>query len=97
MKSIEIPASVSIIGDKAFNSCIFLESVYDYAVAPQELGTEVFEFDGYNISNTDATYPIYVPALSVDAYKTAWPEYADRIKPMNLDASFDKFNDEKEW
>ena len=97
MKSIEIPASVSIIGDKAFNSCIFLESVYDYAVAPQELGTEVFEFDGYNISNTDATYPIYVPALSVDAYKAAWPYYADRIKPMDLDASFDKFNDEKEW
>ena len=88
--SIKIPATVHVIGESAFFTCP-LESVYDFATEPQTIdGTYVF-------STKAATYPIYVPALSVDAYKAAWPYYADRIKPMDLDASFDKFNDEKEW
>ena len=88
--TIDIPATVTEIGAAAFYTSP-LESIYDFATEPQTIdGTFVF-------STKAATYPIYVPALSVDAYKAAWPYYADRIKPMDLGASFEKFNDEKEW
>ena len=88
--TIDIPATVTEIGAAAFYTSP-LESIYDFATEPQTIdGTYVF-------STKAATYPIFVPALSVDAYKAAWPYYADRIKPMDLDASFEKFNDEKEW
>ena len=88
--TIDIPATVTEIGAAAFYTSP-LESIYDFATEPQTIdGTYVF-------STKAATYPIYVPALSVDAYKAAWPYYADRIKPMDLGASFEKFNDEKEW
>lgn len=95
IQSIKIPGSVQRINTEAFVGCP-LEKVYDYAIVPQTIGYNSFGNDlDYGLQ---ATYPIYVPALSVDAYKTAWPDdYADRIKPMDLDASFDKFNDEKEW
>ena len=88
--SIKIPATVFVIGEGAFYACEKLESVYDFATTPQTPLNQML--DVYS-----KTFPIYVPIGSVDAYKTAWPNYADRIKPMDLDASFEKFNDEKEW
>lgn len=75
--SIEIPATVYVIGESAFFGCP-LESVYDFATEPQTLVREGdFAVDVFGES--ESTYPIYVPAQSVDAYKEAWPEYTDRI------------------
>lgn len=75
--SIKIPATVHVIGESAFFICP-LESVYDFATEPQTLVSEGgFAVDVFGHSGD--TYPIYVPAQSVDAYKEAWPDYADRI------------------
>ena len=93
LRTVVIPESVTTIGSMAFLNyegeneltCITILATNPQPSTDQMLGA-------YSES-----FPICVPALSVDAYKAAWPYYADRIKPMDLDASFDKFNDEKEW
>ena len=93
LQSVVIPESVTTIDVMAFinnegeNEFTF---IVDLATTPQPFSDQM-------LGRYDETFPIYVPALSVDAYKAAWPEYADRIKPKDLDASFEKFNDEKEW
>ena len=74
LTSIEIPNSVTSIGSCAFCACSILNSVTVYAVEPPSLG-----IDAFRSSNNCL---IYVPASSVDAYKSAWSEYADRIHPM---------------
>ena len=80
LTSIEIPKSVTSIGDIAFDSCTGLTSVTVYATTPPSIGNSVF-------SNTNDC-PIYVPAESLDAYKTAqgWSKYADRIFPIAWDS-----------
>ena len=74
LTSIEIPASVTSIGREAFSSCLQLASIVEHATMPPALGSDAFD-DTNNC-------PIYVPAGSVDAYKSAWSDYADRIHPM---------------
>lgn len=76
LTSIEIPSSVTSIGVSAFRDCNGLTSIMVYALTPPDLGTTVFEYTN--------SCPIYVPAQSVDAYKTAdgWSVYADRIQAM---------------
>jgi hypothetical protein len=74
LEQIEIPAGINTIGNNAFNGCSSLAQVTILAVAPPTLGTgTVFP---------DAT-TIKVPAGSVDAYKAAWSEYADRISAID--------------
>ena len=75
LTSIEIPDSVTSISNYAFNNCISLSSITVNAATPPTLGTSVF-----NGSNC----PIYVPAQSVDAYKSAtnWSTYASRIQAI---------------
>ena len=77
LTSIEIPKSVTSIGDIAFDSCTGLTSVTVYATTPPSIGNSVF-------SNTNDC-PIYVPAESLEVYKTAqgWSKYADRIFPIS--------------
>ena len=74
--SIDIPNSVTSIGDGAFNFCFGLASVTVNAITPPTLGTRAF----YKINN----FTIYVPAESVNAYKTAtnWSTYASRIQAI---------------
>ena len=76
LTSIDIPNSVTNFGDYAFEGCSGLTSIKVYALTPPTLGTTVFEYTN--------SCPIYVPAQSVDAYKTAdgWSEYADRIQAI---------------
>ena len=74
LTSITIPSGVTSIDNQAFYGCTSLTSITVLATTPPTLGSSVFK----NTNNC----PIYVPAESVDAYKTAanWSSYADRIK-----------------
>ena len=75
LTSVTIPDSVTTIGNFAFYDCDSLISVYCEATTPPTLG-DSYVFD-YNASGRK----IYVPATSVDDYKSAenWSEYAADI------------------
>ena len=74
LTSVNIGDSVTEIGWGAFRYCTSLTSVYCKAATPPSLDTDVFV---YNASGRK----IFVPAGSVEAYKSAdgWNEYADAI------------------
>jgi hypothetical protein len=75
LTSIDIPSGVTNIGGSAFRNCSGLSSIIVNATTPPTLGTYAF----YN-----TTCPIYVPAASVDTYKSAenWSTYASRIQAI---------------
>jgi len=60
----------------AFNWCDNLTSITVNAITPPTLGTNVF-------NNTNECL-IYVPAASVETYKSAirWNTYSDRIRAI---------------
>ena len=70
--SVTIGNSVTSIGDGAFCKCSVLTSVTIKAETPPTLGS--YAFDDTN------NCPIYVPCSTLDAYKTAWSNYASQIK-----------------
>ena len=75
LTSVNIGDIVTSIGEFAFYYCNNLTSVYCKATTPPALsGTSVFDYNG-------SGRKIYVPAGSVNAYKSAayWSEYADAI------------------
>ena len=76
LTSVTIPNSVTSIDGDAFSNCTSLTNITVNATTPPTLGTRVFD-------NTNDC-PIYVPASSVSAYKTAenWSTYASRIQPI---------------
>ena len=76
LSSITLPNSVTSIGNMAFEYCSSLTSVTINATTPPAIGYSVF----YNTNNC----PIYVPAASVDTYKSAsgWSSYASRIQAI---------------
>lgn len=76
LSSIEIPNSVTSIGNYAFHYCSDLASITVNAVIPPKLGSNAF---------SASSCPIYVPADSLNDYKTArgWSTYASRIRPLN--------------
>ena len=78
LTSIEIPNSVSTIYDSAFEGCTGLTSIQVNPTTPPSGSRSMFD----NTNNA----PIYVPASSVNDYKTAeyWRNYADRIKAMGV-------------
>ncbi len=71
LTSVTIGNSVTSIGSSAFWSCTGLTSVTIEAGTPPTLGS-------YAFSNTN-NRPIYVLCGTIDAYKTAWTDYASRI------------------
>ena len=71
LTSIIIPNSVTSIGDEAFDGCTGLTSLTIGARIPPTLGNDALVFTN--------NCPIYVPCGTLDAYKTAWSEYASRI------------------
>ena len=74
--SVTIPNSVTSIGESAFNSCESLESIVCLATSPPALGEDAFYFTN--------DCPIYVPAGSVNTYKSAsgWSNYSSRIQAI---------------
>lgn len=76
LTSITIPDSVTSIGNETFYGCRNLTDITVEATTPPTLGTNVFT--GTN------NCPIYVPASSVNAYRTAtnWSTYASRIQAI---------------
>lgn len=76
LTSFNIPDSVTKIDTWAFQNCSSLNEVICLPTTPPTIGSNPF--------NTDNDYPIYVPAESVEAYKTAsvWSKYASRIQAM---------------
>ena len=71
LTTITIPEKVTTIGDRAFTGSKLLTTIYCKPVTPPTLpGSSHFTASGKTI---------YVPASSVDAYKEAWPDYADCI------------------
>ena len=89
LTSVTIPSSVVSIGDGAFRECTGLTSVTMEATTPPTLGSYVF-YDEF--SQTKLPIKIYVPAESLNAYKTAtnWSDYADRIYPIGYVPSYDE-------
>ena len=74
LTSVFIPSSVISIGDSAFGYCSDLRSITLNGSTPPLLGPNAFKDSN--------GCPIYVPAQSVDTYKSAWSEYADRIQAI---------------
>lgn len=76
LTEITIPSSVTSIANSSFFGCESLISVTCLPETPPTLGGGVFDGSKNAI--------IYVPAASVDAYKTTgnWTKYADRIQAI---------------
>ena len=75
LTSVTIPEGVTSIGREAFRYCSRLVSVYCKATTPPSLGGT------YAFGNNGSGRKIYVPAGSVDVYKSAtnWSNYASDI------------------
>ncbi|EKY09437.1 hypothetical protein HMPREF9075_01376 [Capnocytophaga sp. oral taxon 332 str. F0381] len=73
-----LPASVEKIDDLVFGYCSALQSITIDALNPPTLGDDIF----FGL-NADQIPNIYVPAISVNDYKTAakWSTYAAKIHP----------------
>ena len=78
--NIEVPSSITSIDELAFYNCTRLSSFTIYATTPPTLGNNAFKKDT-TISGYDLV--IYVPDASINAYQTAWSQYADKIKPIS--------------
>ena len=75
LSTITVPASVTNIKVRAFQDCRSLTTFICEAVTPPTIGNAIFQND----NNLTA---IYVPAASVDAYKSAWSDYASLIEAI---------------
>lgn len=70
LTSINIPESMTLIGDYAFSSCVSLTQITVLATVPPAVASGAFDM-------VDSNIPVYVPAGSLEAYKTAniWREF----------------------
>ena len=71
--SVTIPASVTSIGDFAFQDCTKLEYVYVLPTTPPTIGSD--PFNGCN-----ALTAIVVPAAAYEDYVTGWSSYQSKLK-----------------
>lgn len=77
LTSLDLPSTITTIGSAAFASCTSLTGITIRAINPPVL-------QSYNAFNDTNNCPIYVPAESVEAYKTAtnWANLASRIQAI---------------
>lgn len=85
LTSITIPQSVTKIGCYAFKNCGNLSNVYCKSVTPPALLSDD-DGDRLTFDNNHAERKIYVPAESVEAYRSAtgWSKYASAIVGYNF-------------
>lgn len=83
LKTITIRDSVTEIKNSAFRNCENLDSITIYATTPPTLYYNPTNKNNGAFYNTN-NCPIYVPAESVNAYKTAqyWSNIASRIQSI---------------
>lgn len=76
LTSVTIGSGCTAIGQQAFYNCTALTSVTIEATTPPTLGSSSFNYTN--------NCPIYVPASSVNTYKSAsgWSTYASRIQAI---------------
>lgn len=82
LTSVTIPSGVTSIGHQAFAFCESFNNVTCLATTPPTLIADSFgQYINFYYTNN---CPIYVPAASVNAYKSAtgWSEYASRIQAI---------------
>jgi|GEM_PF-1861825 len=72
LKELVVPETVTNISAYAFKDCTAMTAIHVKGTNPATLGSKAFD-------NTNEC-PIYVPSGTVEAYKTAWSAYADRIQ-----------------
>jgi hypothetical protein len=77
LNRINIPASVTTIDDRAFYNCTKLRYITVNATTPPGLGFQA-------LRGTPSGRIIYVPAESVDTYKSAsgWSSYSSNIQAI---------------
>lgn len=80
--TLTIGTGITSIGAWAFSNCTSLTSATILATTPPTLG---HDHEGSHAFDNTNNCPIYVPAASVNAYKTAqyWSVYADRIQSLS--------------
>ena len=86
LTKVTIPSSTTVIRAAAFSNCSNLASIYCQPITPPTGGSNMF-------NNNAANRKIYVPATSVEAYKSAqhWSEYVDSIVAEGGDATIGGF------
>ena len=77
LQKVELPSSITEIGGSAFSSIGALSCIYVKATTPPTLGSSA-------IPSVVEIQKIYVPAESVEAYKSAtnWANYAEKIEAI---------------
>ena len=88
LRFVEIPASVTNIGEGAFSDCSLLMDAVVLAIEPPALGEGAFDGCGQTSSGEviGEGLKIHVPACRSDAYKAAegWSAYADNIVELSF-------------
>ena len=84
LKSVDIPASISSIGYESFRDCTHLEQISIRSETPPSVSD-------YSFDNTNDC-PIIVPSQSVEAYKSAWPQYQHRIRSEGIELGESSLN-----
>ena len=72
LKNIRIPARTTYIGYEAFSGCAGLTRIVSKAITPPSCGDNTFD-------DVNKSIPLYVPANSIEAYKSAdyWMEFSN--------------------
>ena len=81
LPEIIIGSKIVLIGSGAFLGCSSLESVTIYATTPPQIEADTFFASNSSGAVMPSTCKFYVPAESLEAYKTTtnWSNYADKI------------------
>ena len=77
LTTVSLPSSVTSVGSYAFRDCSNLASVCIFAPSLSTYGSNAF-------NGNAAERKIYVPAASVDTYKSGWSAYQNDILPMSF-------------
>ena len=77
LTTVSLPSSVTSVGSYAFRDCSNLASVCIFAPSLSTYGSNAFNYNA-------AGRKIYVPAASVDTYKSGWSAYQNDILPISF-------------